>query len=606
MYMKRNNSALKNILFLCCLLTSTVCYAGEIPQATVKSSVNRLLNDTLNLKMANVSVFGRTISASTYNGVVPGVTWRVSPGDTIRVRVNNQLPPNPDQDSADQGNYPQRANTTNLHVHGLNVSPKGNSDNVLLSILPGESLDYEFVLPNNHSAGTYWYHPHHHTSTYAQVASSLAGSIIIEDQPDPAITDPNILKYESKVFVFSMFRYDTLTNSVAVPVRLSAKSKFKPLTGIDSPVLVNGVSEGTVTMRPGEIQRWRLINATFEPLVKLRWLKISGADTTVVPQNEIAVDGLYFGSMKTVDTVMVPTGARSDVLVTAPTEAGRYVVELATLDAQFRILERRIAFELNITGEPITPAMSLPSRLPAAQQRGAIADNEIVGTREIYFDIDETAGSNPDSTAISRMFTINNSPFNHDVVNIAVRAGTAEEWTIINRSSDTHPFHIHVNEFEVVAINDVKLETPVWRDVLLLLPKTRYTIRHRFIAEFDGKTVLHCHYLPHEDWGMMNIVEILPSTSSVNERPWEEPLAFPNPVVGRFSKFQLRVPELMQNKALTATLYDITGNPIIHKVVEPNTTTVVFEVHDAPAGTYYVRLTDGGTFSNTDMIVLVR
>lgn len=578
---------------------------GEIPQAIVKTSTNRLLTDTLNLRMSNVSVLGRTISASTYNGVVPGPTWMVRPGDTIRVRLNNQLPPNPDQDSVDQGNFPQRANTTNLHVHGLNVSPKGNSDNVLLSILPGESLDYEFALPKHHASGTYWFHPHHHTSTWAQVSSSLAGSIIVDDNPDPAVTDPDLQRCASKVFVFSLIRYDTVTNSVGVPQRLRKSTMFNPLTGTDSPVLINGVINGTVSMRPGEIQRWRLINGTFEPLVMLRWLKINGADTIVVPQHEIAADGLYFDTMKTVDSVIVHTGARSDVLVSAPSEPGRYVAELTTLGTKFEVKERRMAIELNISGQPVIPAMSLPTRLPKAIERGPIKDEEIVGSREVYFDIDPT-GTDVDSTAVSRMFTVNNSPFNHDVVNISVRAGTAEEWTITNRSSGTHPFHIHINEFQVTAINGVKQDVPVWRDVLLLMPNTTYTIRHRFDTEFDGKTVLHCHYLPHEDWGMMNIIDILPSTSSVHERPWDEPLAFPNPVAGRYVSIEIRVPEVIRHKTVTATLFDVTGNVLTHKTLEPNSTSTSFDVHDAPAGTYYVRLTDGGSFSNTDMIVLVR
>lgn len=584
---------------------SVLLVCGEIPQPPIKTSSNRLLADTLNLKMASVQLFGRTITASTYNGMVPGPTWIVDPGDTIRVRLNNLLPPNPDQDSTDQGNFPQRANTTNLHVHGLNVSPKDNSDNVLLSILPGDSLDYLIVLPNDHASGTYWFHPHHHTSTWAQVASSLAGTIIVNDKNDPIVTDPNILKYDSKVFVFSMFRYDTVTNAVGVPQRLNKANMFNPITGMDSPLLVNGVAGGTVSIRPGEIQRWRLVNATFEPLVKLRWLKISGTDTTVVLQHEIAADGLYYQTMKPIDSVVVHTGARADVLVSAPSEAGRYVVELTALGTKFDIIERRIAIEIDVKGDPVAPAMSLPSRLPKAIQRGPITDDEIVGSRDVHFDIDRT-GTDTDFTAVTRMFKINNSPFNHDVVNMTVRAGTAEEWTIINRSAGTHPFHIHVNEFQVTEINGVKQDPPVWRDVLLLLPNSTYKIRHRFDDKYDGKTVLHCHYLPHEDWGMMNLIEILPSTSSVHERPWEEPLAFPNPVAGRFSSFQIRIPEMLQQKTTTITLHDVAGTVLFQRSVESNTSTVILDVHDMPAGTYYVRLTDGGAFSNTDMFVLVR
>jgi FtsP/CotA-like multicopper oxidase with cupredoxin domain len=53
---------------------------------------------------------------------------------------------------------------TNLHTHGLHVSPAGNSDNVLLDILPGETFDYEFAIPRDGTSGLYipgfyWYHP---------------------------------------------------------------------------------------------------------------------------------------------------------------------------------------------------------------------------------------------------------------------------------------------------------------------------------------------------------------------------------------------------------------------------------------------------------------
>ena len=105
---------------------------------------------------------------------------------------------------------------------------------------------------------------------------------------------------------------------------------------------------------------------------------------------------------------------------------------------------------------------------------------------------------------------------------------------------------------------------------------------------------------------MMNLIEILPATSSVHERPWDEPLAFPNPVAGRYTSIEIRVPEVIRHKTVTATLFDVTGNVLLHKTLEPNSTSTSFDVHDAPAGTYYVRLTDGGSFSNTDMIVLVR
>src|SRR5262249_53943166 len=75
----------------------------------------------------------------------PGPTLYVNPGDTLRIHYVNQL-----------------AQETNLHTHGLHVSPLGNSDNVLLIIPPGASNDFEIKLPGNHPQGLYWYHPHRH------------------------------------------------------------------------------------------------------------------------------------------------------------------------------------------------------------------------------------------------------------------------------------------------------------------------------------------------------------------------------------------------------------------------------------------------------------
>jgi len=587
------------------LASHAFCIGGEIPQPNSVRSVRGLLTDTLTLKESLVSAAGRTFTAATYNGRVPGSIWRVYPGDTLRIRLNNQLPPNSDQDSTDQGNYPQRVNTTNLHTHGLNVSPKGSSDNVLRSILPGESFDYEIIVPKNHSSGTHWYHPHHHTASFYQGSSSVAGTLIVEDPSDPALTDPILRGYQDRVLMFSMFMVDTTTNAVPKPRRLRAATANRPVMGIETPVLVNGAVRGTMSMRPGEIQRWRLINATYEPLVKLRWLRISGSDTAVVPQSEIAIDGLYYDAAKTVDSVVIPTGGRSDILVNAPSSAGQYVVELTTIDRTYTTTATRLAIDLVVEGTSVEPPMQMPKRLPPPCLSGPILDSEITGTREITVSEDRSVSPLVDSTAIMRTFLINNTPYNHDVVNVTVRVGDVEEWTVHNSGAEYHPFHIHVNEFLVTKINNEKLSPPVWRDVLWLSPKTTYTIRHRF-QEFDGLTVLHCHFLMHEDWGMMNLIEILPKTSRVHEQPWTEPLAFPNPAVGRYAQISIRVPEFLMGKELVAILHDVTGSEITRQNVPANAGKTVFNVAEAPAGTYYVRLTDGVRFTNTDMIVLLR
>ncbi|RYG12575.1 MAG: multicopper oxidase family protein, partial [Burkholderiales bacterium] len=110
----------------------------------------------------------------------------IRPGDTIRVRLNNKLPPDATcLESGGNVNVPHCFNGTNLHTHGLWVNPAGNGDNVLISINPGVSFEYEYNVPSDHPAGTFWYHTHLHGSTALQVSSGMAGALIIRGNRPP-------------------------------------------------------------------------------------------------------------------------------------------------------------------------------------------------------------------------------------------------------------------------------------------------------------------------------------------------------------------------------------------------------------------------------------
>ncbi|HLP28765.1 MAG TPA: multicopper oxidase domain-containing protein [Candidatus Didemnitutus sp.] len=580
----------------------------ELVQPEEVLAVDGVVSDTLTLAISPITVAGKTLTSRLYNGSSPGPTYRLHRGELLRVLLKNQLPPNPDQDSADQGNFPQRLNTTNLHTHGLNVSPSDSSDNVLLEILPGTDFQFHIQLPTDHAAGTYWYHPHHHTSTYGQVVSGLAGTIIVEDVNDPLVTDPALLAIEDRIFVFSLFQYDTATNTLPYPVRnTSAATAFSPYgTVTDSPVLVNGMLNPKVTFRPGEIQRWRMINATYEMNIDVRFLKIIEGDTTQVVHQAIANDGLYFNTMKPSSHEIIPTGARLDFLVTAPSEPGEYVMQVLTRDRQLVAQPDPQFITIVVAGDPIVPAMSMPTRLPIPIAQGDIRDDEITGSRTIVFNVGDFADLATDPTVVSRSFTIDNAPFDHNVVNITLQSGAVEEWTIINNSTDFHPFHIHVNEFQAIEKNGVKFDPPIWWDVMLLDTMSTYKIRHRF-GPASGKTVMHCHYLPHEDWGMMNLIDILPKSTSIDEAPWTTPVAFPNPVVGRIDRVNVNIPEFLTGKTLNISLHNVEGNLVSSQTIDPSLKRQAsIDVSALPAGTYYLLVNDGGVYRESDMIVLVR
>ena len=120
------------------------------------SSINGVLNLNLEASEMLVPYNGGKRWALTYNRSLPAPTLVAYPGDTLNILLKNStgLP-------------------TNLHTHGLHVSPAKNGDNQLVKIMPGESFQYAIKIPKNHKSGTFWYHPHHHQFTAQQLSGGL-------------------------------------------------------------------------------------------------------------------------------------------------------------------------------------------------------------------------------------------------------------------------------------------------------------------------------------------------------------------------------------------------------------------------------------------------
>src|SRR5690349_12356967 len=144
----------------------------------IQSATGRL-DATLDVAYATNEVAGCEVKLRSYNGKLTGPTLRAKPGDTLYIKMKNSLPPEPHSHAGDH-NIPHGFNSTNLHTHGLHVSPSDNSDNVFREIGPGQSFDYVIAVPKNHAPGTFWYHAHLHGSTALQVSSGMAGMLIIE------------------------------------------------------------------------------------------------------------------------------------------------------------------------------------------------------------------------------------------------------------------------------------------------------------------------------------------------------------------------------------------------------------------------------------------
>lgn len=284
------------------------------------------------------------LTLRSYGGCKTGPEIEVQPGNTLRVDLNNLL--RADDPTCQQPPPKGLAlppgvgcfNTTNLHTHGLHVSPSGNSDNVLLSIAPQTSFPFEINIPSDHPSGTFWYHPHRHGSTAVQVASGAAGLLVVrgnrpytEPTPqnprpmadiDTILRDARGVPMPERRFVFQQIAYGcfqdpdqwtqiyttnglynansstTDPNSPAnAPWTCPAATPGNPVSrgAVENFSLqlfsatiwdtngrftsINGVVQPTITIAAGEIQRWRFAHAGIHDTINLQVVKVTPSAT---------------------------------------------------------------------------------------------------------------------------------------------------------------------------------------------------------------------------------------------------------------------------------------------------------------------------------------
>src|SRR5260370_11354090 len=127
-----------------------------------------------------------------YNDQPVGPTIRVRRGTTFHIRVKNALPVKekaPRHQVNNNSEQPHDLCMTNLHTHGLHVSPAGNADNIDVCIKPQQEFTFEYTVPADHPSGTFWYHPHRHGSVAYQLSNGLAGALIVEGSRRDGIAD---------------------------------------------------------------------------------------------------------------------------------------------------------------------------------------------------------------------------------------------------------------------------------------------------------------------------------------------------------------------------------------------------------------------------------
>jgi FtsP/CotA-like multicopper oxidase with cupredoxin domain len=483
-------------------------------QPTRVESKDGVLEFDLDINFADVAVNGQTCNLRTYNGAFPAATLVARPGDVLRIREINNLPPETPAPH-DNINHPHGFNELNLHTHGLHVSPEGNEDNVLIVVHPGETFEHEFHIPADHPTGTYWYHPHKHGAAANHVGSGMAGMLLLvdpekdiravpevgaakevlllfqeiylQDRPDGTAAMDGFPMVVEEIFYGDLTRYEQTVNGVACNE-----------LGMDGTVIVP-----EIRMRPGEVQHWRMCHGG----VFQNWIfAIEGHESHI-----IAYDGLTLEKPETVEQFLFVSGQRRDILVKASDTPGTYAVKRKAYKqaAELNTWPEKTLFNIVVEGEPVD--MALPTGLnPPSARLPYITDDEIVARREVSFAF-------IDNTALGIfIYAQAGKVFKPGRVDFCMVTGTAEEWLITNSPSSDHPFHFHVNWFQVMKLtdgegNETIFDPPIWMDTQNIPLNGSALIRMRF-ESFQGKSVFHCHFLNHEDEGMMSVTEFVDAT----------------------------------------------------------------------------------------------
>lgn len=508
--------------------------AVPFQEPDVIRSANGKLVATLKVTKAMNKIGADPVYLRNYNGKLVGPTLRCKPGDTLFITVQNQLAP----EAYDPGAMDtlHGFNTTNLHTHGLHVSPSGNSDNVLLQIEPGANQSYEIAIPNDHPSGTFWYHAHLHGSTAANVGSGMSGALIIEGGIDDI---PEIAQAEDRVLVLQQIPYVNNASKTVCPEIPKGEDlkvgvveaeyvdcSFGPGTWdtLGRYTTINGVKLPVIKMRPGSIERWRLVDSAVREVIQPELVRHENSNPEAPARltlHEIAVDGLPLGRVADRSVLDLWPGYRSDVLVQAPMISGaQYMLRDTRVPAKGASFpeDRRYLALVVVEGEP--KPMKLPTDAQLAGFRLPSIDPQLVTGREVA-----AYGIIPKDNGV--VFTVDRTPFGNDEAR-QITLGEVHEWTLISRNNVgpvSHPFHIHVNPFEIFSMVNARGEEqldrdpktgevlPVWRDTIILHEGWKVSCRTHY-TDFDGVFVQHCHILDHEDQGMMELVEINKPASS--------------------------------------------------------------------------------------------
>jgi FtsP/CotA-like multicopper oxidase with cupredoxin domain len=481
------------------------------------------------------------------DGGIQSPTLRVNPGDLLILHLKNDLTlpsPAPVHEHSMPGSCASRMmseSATNLHFHGLVIPPVCHQDDALRTLIQPTDppFEYRIRIPQDQPPGLYWYHPHPHGFSEIQVLGGASGALIVE-----GIEQANrlVAGLPERVIVIRDQRVTSTKVDPAKPGK-DLSLNFVPITYPDYKLAI-------IQMKPSERQFWRVLNASADTYVDLKllfdgkpqFLGVIGLDGIPIgfedgkPRNrvlweshialppagraEFVINGPPDGVQATFATQAVVTGPTTGPGATAPPPTTTTGTPATDDDNS----PPRPLATILVSGS--SPA--LPSALPTAPvalpspSLPPLASVKPIRERKLYFSGELQDPKDPNSPTIFYITEEGKTPKAFDpsspAPDIVVHQGDVEDWTIENRSNETHAFHIHQTHFIVLESHGVPVDQPYLRDTINVQFWNGYSAQFPSVKlrmDFRDPNIVgtfpyHCHILQHEDGGMMGTIRVEP------------------------------------------------------------------------------------------------
>jgi FtsP/CotA-like multicopper oxidase with cupredoxin domain len=500
-------------------------------------------------------------------------TLRVKPGDTVILNFKNEATAAPPQTRtskvaaqlgeagaraasahtsmhANSGTTPaapcvtgaMQATSTNLHFHGLTVPATCHQDDVMRTLIETGSAAYEykFQIPADEPPGLYWYHPHIHGFTKAQVLGGASAALVVEGI-ERAI--PDLAGLPERVLVI---RDQNLANPDAAPV--DGATLPPVVLDADGDVMNTGTGTGKpaedltlnyvpvpypnyppakITMKPGERQLWRVLNASAITYLSLQVLFGPQAQAVEV----VALDGVPIHPKDPglnryilLNHLGVPPGGRIEFVMKGPPEGTKasLVTRSVNTGAMGENDPNRAIANIVAKADAPEPQSSLaknPEPLPVSLTTW-LRDVTPVRVRKLFFSETPLDPKDPNSPTTFYLTVDGETPKAFDpssgIPNIVTHQGDVEDWILENRSQELHAFHIHQVHFALMEFFGLPVNEPFLRDTVNVpywdgknpvYPRVRLRMDFRD-PNAVGTYPYHCHLLEHEDSGMMGMIRV--------------------------------------------------------------------------------------------------